>query len=230
MTAITDGIYAVNGFEALAAFDLNEDGVINENDAIYSELKIWQDKNQNGVADEGELLSLQEADISGIGLDYDTMNETDGQGNVHTQKGYYIKADGSTGLVEDVWFDRDLSDTVAAEHLEETEEIAKLPDLQGRGNQYSLHQAMLRDKTGSLQKLVEEYVKEENPDSRKGMLTRIIYEWTGVMDYDPAGRGSNLSDARKLAALEVITGRGFNSSYGKDPVYQAGQYIEQAFD
>ena len=230
LTAIADGVNAVNGFEALKAFDMNEDGIIDSNDEIYAELKIWQDKNQNGVVDEGELLSLQEAGIAGIGLNYDTMNETDGQGNVHTQKGYYIKEDGSTALVEDVWFDRDLSDTVATEHLEETDEIQKLPDLQGRGNQYSLHQAMLRDKTGSLQKLVEQYVKEENFDSRKEMLTQIIYVWTGVMDYDPAGRGPNLSDARKLAALEVITGRDFNSNYGKDPVYQAGQYIEQAFD
>ena len=27
--------------------------------------------------------------IAGIGLDYETMNETDGQGNAHTQKSYY---------------------------------------------------------------------------------------------------------------------------------------------
>ena len=58
--------------------------------------------------------------IAGIGLDYETMNETDGQGNAHTQKSYYVREDGTTALVEDVWFDRDLSDTVAAEYLEET--------------------------------------------------------------------------------------------------------------
>ena len=36
---------------------------------------------------------------------------------------------------------------------EETEEILGLPDIEGTGNQYSLHQAMLRDTTGTLQSL-----------------------------------------------------------------------------
>ena len=43
-------------------------------------------------------------------------------------------------------------------------------------------------------------------------------------------RGTHISDARKLEALEVITGREFESAYGENPVYQAGQYIEQAFN
>lgn len=32
--------------------------------------------------------------------------------------------------------------------------------------------------------------------------------------------GTGISDARKLAALEVITGRDFNSAYGSNPVAQ----------
>ena len=168
--------------------------------------------------------------IAGIGLDYETINETDGQGNAHTQKSYYVREDGTTALVEDVWFDRDLSDTVAAEYLEETEEIRKLPDILGKGNQYSLHQAMLRDETGTLQALVEQYVKEESAITRKAMLPQIVYVWTGVVDRDSLSRGENLSDARKLEALEVITGREFSSAYGSNPVAQAADYIEQAFD
>ena len=224
LTQIAEGVTAVNGFEALAALDLNGDGVIDSNDAIYSELRIWQDKNQNGTVDEGELFTLEEAGIAGIGLDYDTINETDGQGNSHTQQGYYVKADGSTGTVEDVWFDKEASDTVVVDDsnntslLEETEEILGLPDIEGTGNQYSLHQAMLRDTTGTLQSLVEQYVAETDSDLRRDMVTQIIYVWTGVADQDPKGRGSNISDARKLAALEVITGRGFNSAYGTNPV------------
>ena len=93
--------------------------------------------------------------IAGIGLDYETMNETDGQGNAHTQKSYYVREDGTTALVEDVWFDRDLSDTVAAEYLEETEEIRKLPDILGKGKQYSLHQAMLQDERRNRQSVQE---------------------------------------------------------------------------
>ncbi|MCM1237599.1 MAG: hypothetical protein NC489_46645, partial [Ruminococcus flavefaciens] len=235
-TETGNGILAVNGFEALKAFDGNGDGMIDAADWIYPELKIWQDRNQNGTAEEDELVSLQEAGITAIGLDYSTMSRTDAQGNLHTQKGYYVKSDGSTADIEDVWFSRDTADTVATGSgdrgalLEETEEVRELPDIQGQGNQYSLHQAMLRDSTGHLQNLVEQYVGEEDAGRRKELVTQIIYAWTGVEEYDPAGRGTALKDARELAALEVIAGREFDSRYGKNPVYQAGRYIEQAFD
>ena len=99
----------------------------------------------------------------------------------------------------------------------------------GKGNQYSLHQAMLRDKTGTLKKLVEDYIAETDSAARKAMLPELIYVWTGVNDVEVTSRGSGISDARKLAALEVITGRKFNSAYGSNPVQQAGVYLEEAF-
>ena len=97
----------------------------------------------------------------------------DDQGNAHSQRGYYVKKDGSTGTVEDVWFDKEASDTVVVGDqvdgslLEETEEIQMLPDIEGKGNQYSLHQAMLRDETGTLQGLVEQYIAEKDFKVRK---------------------------------------------------------------
>ena len=49
LTELTENRVASNGFQALAYYDVNRDGVLNSNDAIYSELKIWQDKNQNDL-------------------------------------------------------------------------------------------------------------------------------------------------------------------------------------
>ena len=49
---------ATNGYEALKAYDLNGDNVIDEKDEIFNKLKIWKDKNSNGITDEGELGSL----------------------------------------------------------------------------------------------------------------------------------------------------------------------------
>ncbi|MBY5931439.1 hypothetical protein KUV51_00390 [Tateyamaria omphalii] len=40
------------------AFDDNDDGVINADDQIWHELRIWQDLNQDGVTDRGELFVL----------------------------------------------------------------------------------------------------------------------------------------------------------------------------
>ena len=236
LTELADGTSASNGFEALRSFDINEDGLIDKLDSIYEELRIWQDKNQNGVVDEGELYSLEKAGIASINLEYENIAETDENGNAHTQKGSYTRTDGTTATVEDVWFAKDAADTVLNiesgeyTYMEETEEISKLPDIEGKGNQYSLHQAMLRDTTGRLQQLVESYVAEEDLTVRKSMIPEIVYLWTGVQDVEVSSRGGNISDARKLEALEVITGREFNSAYGSNPVQQAGVYLEQAFD
>ncbi|WP_262032443.1 hypothetical protein [Microvirga sp. Mcv34] len=56
--------------EALAAaFDNNGDGVLDSRDARWREFRIWQDVNQNGQTDQGELRTLESWGITSIGLD-----------------------------------------------------------------------------------------------------------------------------------------------------------------
>jgi hypothetical protein len=75
------------GFKALAQYDGpkfggNGDGVIDAKDAIYSRLLIWVDRNHNGVADPGELMTLKQAGIKSISLDYyNDASYTDANGN-----------------------------------------------------------------------------------------------------------------------------------------------------
>ena len=80
-----------NGFRALAEFDLkqnggHEDGVIDDKDAIYSKLLLWEDRNQNGISEPCELRSLREAGISRIDLYYKPQATTDSFGNVFLYK------------------------------------------------------------------------------------------------------------------------------------------------
>ncbi len=60
---LADGTKAKNGFEALAQYDLNDDGVIDENDAIFDKLMVWVDANGDGVSDKGELKTLKELGV-----------------------------------------------------------------------------------------------------------------------------------------------------------------------
>lgn len=58
---------ANSDLEALGlAFDSNQDGIFNVNDAEWSKFGVWQDHNTNGVTDEGEFLSLESLGITGI--------------------------------------------------------------------------------------------------------------------------------------------------------------------
>ncbi|MBO9409403.1 hypothetical protein J7399_18345 [Shimia sp. R9_1] len=53
------------------AFDLNRDGVLNASDAVWAELRIWQDLDQDAVTDDGELRTLADWGITEINLTYD---------------------------------------------------------------------------------------------------------------------------------------------------------------
>ncbi|MGZ3775429.1 MAG: hypothetical protein ACXVCY_17360 [Pseudobdellovibrionaceae bacterium] len=59
-----------NGFEALKQLDANHDGWIDKNDPDFKFLSLWQDKNGNGVADDGEVISLKKFGVERLSLQY----------------------------------------------------------------------------------------------------------------------------------------------------------------
>jgi len=74
------------GFRALALYDDpanggNHDGVIDQKDSIFSSLRVWVDKNHNGITDPGELLTMQQAGIQSISIHYNDSHWTDAYGN-----------------------------------------------------------------------------------------------------------------------------------------------------
>ncbi len=76
-------------------------------DARFAEFQVWQDADQDGITDPGELMTLAEAGIVSIDLDrVPTGNEVSpfGDDNVLLSTSSFTRADGTTGEVGDVAF------------------------------------------------------------------------------------------------------------------------------
>ena len=75
-----------NGFLALAEFDKavnggNGDGVINNEDSVFEQLRLWQDSNHNGMVEAGELRTLASMNIKELQFDFKESKRTDQFGN-----------------------------------------------------------------------------------------------------------------------------------------------------
>ena len=86
-TLLPSGQTAANGFEAIAQHDSNGDGKINALDAVYTQLRIWQDANQDGVSQAHELRTLGELGIASINVVGQQTSINLGNGNTQPWSG-----------------------------------------------------------------------------------------------------------------------------------------------
>lgn len=94
------------GFAMLSGYDVNADGIIDSADAVYAELKVWQDLDQDGRTDAGELKSLAELGIVSISLAAAAPAQTTLiGGNLLVDSGHFTRADGSSGALADFALD-----------------------------------------------------------------------------------------------------------------------------
>lgn len=97
-----------DGFQNLASFDGNQDGVIDASDDVFSLLVVWQDSNSDGVSQVAEQLSLEDLGIVSISLDALDLEAAGIEqiiaGNTITDASFFTYEDGTQGSIVDAFF------------------------------------------------------------------------------------------------------------------------------
>ena len=103
-TKLADGqTKAKDGFEALRQYDLNHDNLIDANDAVFANLKIWVDANKDGVSQSEELHGLADIGVHAMKLSAEVAHTLD-NGNVLSQVSSWVDNRGQEHAFVDVTF------------------------------------------------------------------------------------------------------------------------------
>jgi Ca2+-binding RTX toxin-like protein len=135
-----------SGFGDLRALDSNHDGKITRADLLWAELKVWQDKNSDGVTDAGEVKTLDELGIVTLDLGATAIDITTPQGARLTAYGEATFANGTTRRVYDAQLNFNDTDTrYLGEAGRPAWQTGAGPDIKGFGLIANLAIAMAND-------------------------------------------------------------------------------------
>lgn len=81
-TLRADGVTASNGFDALISYDANDDGRITASDTVWPQLRLWFDRNRDGIAQGDEAATLASRSVTTLGTAAVWNRRRDAHGNV----------------------------------------------------------------------------------------------------------------------------------------------------
>jgi hypothetical protein len=218
-----------SSMDALAAYDLNKDGVIDSSDPVFPDLRVWLDQG-DGHSQLSELHNLSELGITSISLQFHAENVPK-DGNHFLGDGAFIMQ-GEPRKMTEVSLAYEKVNTVYDGQYTLNPVILFLPALRGYGDLPDLHIAMSKD--ARLMHMVEQVAKADLKTllsmnfNVQGKIEAILFRWAGSEDADPVRRGG-LFDERKLRVLEKFMGESFLNSICFPPQRKHLPSLEQSW-
>lgn len=204
-----NGEISKDGFEALADLDDNKDGIINVEDAQFSDLRVWVDSNMDGISSVEELKTLEELGITSISLQTNDPNTNTDETEFIMTSSVTFK-NGDIRDIQEHWFEVKTHDTE-----ERDDEGQKLitDSVEAFGNVTNLSSAIISDETGELTSLVESFKTSSDPVEKRILIKKILYFLTNSNTILPSSRGGVI-DARDLHVVEQFMGQDFVGAEG----------------
>ena len=168
---------ARDGFEALSHYDLNNDKVIDANDAVFTELMLWHDVNQDGISQSEELNSLLDLGIANIQVDnqYFKHTATDHNGNLIDSQASFEWADGRVGRVWSLFFAANNFRNNFIDRIALTPRTEILPNIDGTGGLRNLREAATENDV--LASLIEQFLEVDTPADKQILVDEILWQW-----------------------------------------------------
>ncbi|MDD5053522.1 MAG: calcium-binding protein [Sulfuricurvum sp.] len=169
---------AANGFAALTAEDTNHNGKFDAGDTNFTKVRIWQDKNQDGISQSTELITMQQAGIASINLTY-TVSNIAYEGNLQLLRSTYIKTDGTSKQVGNYLFTNNAFYSEFTDHLTLTDTAKTLPDMQGSGMVRDMQEAstLSSSMTATLQNMQKNYMTH---DAMMSQIDTLLVQWANT--------------------------------------------------
>ena len=177
-TLLKNGERAANGYQALADLDDNGDGKVDAADSAFAKLRVWRDLNQDGISQEGELLTLNEAKVKALNLANKNTDRDLGNGNSLAEEGTYTDSDGNEKQMGDLNLAADHFHSRYADSLPLTDEQQQAPNLRGSGRVRDLREAAAQspDVAAALQAYASAQTKEE----QLALRDQLLRAWAGT--------------------------------------------------
>ncbi|MFV0576712.1 MAG: calcium-binding protein [Vibrio sp.] len=192
-TLNSNGNTASDGYAALKEFDVNNDNIIDQEDKIFDQLKVWVDENSDGISQEHELKKLSSLNIKSIDLTHE---------NLHSQ---YSDVQGANHSTQSVFVDINNFDRRFVESLDVPDSFSRLPDMRGTGTVRDLHEAMTLSTQLKVQ--VEQFSTSISREEQLALSEKILFSWAKTsQNYDEHITILSGLEIDKIYAIEAFYG------------------------
>ena len=231
---LKNGKFSTSGFEALAELDDNideetgvvGDGVIDKNDSMFDQLRVWIDKTRNGISETGELKTLSELGIASISLNTSNKAFVDAETKTSITETADVRlTNGKTLNISEHWFEVHTFDTQQVSNKGETVDSPFV-----FGNLPNIEDFVNSEENSEIKELYESFVASNDYIEKRILTRKILYTLSGADKIAVNSRGVNI-DARELRVIETIMGvDSYIGTDGADPNVNATHILDDMYN